>query len=111
MIGGISSMICKKFNELNRFKSYHTLMVGQFINTQDQGRGCFKFQNIWLKYHCFMKVVEESWGQQLEGKPTYVFATKLKRLTKVLSYWNRSHFGNLGSNIVSAENALNLHKY
>jgi hypothetical protein len=46
-----------------------------------QGRGSFKFENMWLQVEGFGEQVKRWWGSYIyEGTPSFVFARKLKAL-------------------------------
>jgi len=62
-----------------------------------QSRGSFKFENMWLQAEGFEEQVKRWWGSYIyEGKPSYVFARKLKALKVDLKKWNEEVFGNVG---------------
>ncbi|XP_026458970.1 uncharacterized protein LOC113359574 [Papaver somniferum] len=43
-----------------------------------------KFQKIWIEHPNFMEVVKKCWSEQVQGDPTFVFQSKLKKLKRVL---------------------------
>ncbi|XP_022721791.1 uncharacterized protein LOC111279163 [Durio zibethinus] len=55
----------------------------------------FKFFNFGAKHPDFLKLVEESWQQTVEGNPMIRLYRKLKRLKTILRQFNFSQFGNL----------------
>lgn len=63
----------------------------------------FKFQQICLRRHDFIQVIESSWKQPSLGFGMYKLVGKLKRLRTALSTWNREVFGNVFTNVRQAE--------
>ncbi|KAM7521492.1 hypothetical protein LguiA_011394 [Lonicera macranthoides] len=94
-----------KVLQLNRQESDHSPLLAQFSSSIEP-RGCFKFQNMWVKHFQFKLVVERCWKAPLVGDPLYTFAGKLKRLKKSLVKWNKNQFGRVDQNIIDAENAI-----
>lgn len=56
----------------------------------------FKFENWWLEVEGFTERVEGWWNSfQIEGRPDYVLAYKLKGLKTKLKQWNANNYGSL----------------
>lgn len=56
----------------------------------------FRFQRMWNTHTDFKKVVKNSWEQECQGTGLSALPIiKLKRLKKVLKYWNWTTFGNI----------------
>ncbi|XP_026443730.1 uncharacterized protein LOC113343831 [Papaver somniferum] len=91
---------------LNRFENWrckalprqvsdHSPLIGYtFVNTRPR-RSPFRVQKMWFSHPYFMRMVQESWNDPLEGNPAYVFAQKLKRLKADMKVWNQQVFGNV----------------
>ncbi|XP_026383920.1 uncharacterized protein LOC113279438 [Papaver somniferum] len=63
----------------------------------------FRFQKMWLSHPSFMKVVLNSWNEELVGNPIFVFMNKIKRLKKIFKIWNWEVFGDVKVNLTTAE--------
>ncbi|WMV59326.1 hypothetical protein MTR67_052711 [Solanum verrucosum] len=66
----------------------------------------FRFLNFWAKHNDFMKVVEESWAEEIKGSPFFIVHSKLKKLKKVLSQWSKSTFGDFFQKIATLEDLV-----
>ncbi|KAF5192918.1 hypothetical protein FRX31_017495 [Thalictrum thalictroides] len=53
----------------------------------------FRLLKLWTTHHTFKKLVEDSWGQAMEGTLIFVLANKLKRLKGDIKIWNKTIFG------------------
>lgn len=63
----------------------------------------FRFLNIWRRHHLFQDVVKEAWDMEVQGVGMVKFSNKLYRVRQSLRRWNREVFGNVASNVASAE--------
>lgn len=62
-----------------------------------QGFVYFKFENMCLKSEGFVERVRQWWSSyQIDGTPSFIFASKFKVLKKDLKFWNTQYFGVIG---------------
>lgn len=81
---------------LIRKQSDHAPLVEKFSDNHGGHKGCFKFQQMWIKHHSFLEVVQQKcWDEPIHGDVHSKFANKLKRLKQVLISWNKEAFGNI----------------
>lgn len=69
-------------------------------DSQEQVVKPFRFLNFWTKHSEFMKIVEESWYEEIIGTPFYIIHAKLKKTKTALSKWSKKTFGNIFKEIV-----------
>ncbi|XP_026450615.1 uncharacterized protein LOC113350699 [Papaver somniferum] len=86
-----------------RVVSHHSPLLGGCANVPKPKNVPLRFQKMWLEHPGFMKIVEDSWAEPIQGDPTYVFMQKLKRLKVILKEWNWKIFGNIQVKIQEAE--------
>ncbi|XP_026416873.1 uncharacterized protein LOC113312325 [Papaver somniferum] len=53
------------------------------------------FQKMWISHPNFLQVMSECWLEKLNGDHSYIFLQKLKKLKRVLNYWNWNVFINV----------------
>jgi len=64
------------------------------------------FLNFWTKHKDFMKIVEESWIEEITGSPFFIVHSKLKRTKMALSKWSKKTFGNIFQKIATLEDVV-----
>nr|XP_016436162.1 PREDICTED: uncharacterized protein LOC107762331 [Nicotiana tabacum] len=80
---------------LPRVCSDHTPLILQCGNWE-QTKSYFKFENWWLETEGFNDRVQNWWTSfEIEGRPYYILACKLKALKGKLKEWSNCNFGNL----------------
>lgn len=47
----------------------------------------FKFSPLWNQIPTAREIVKETWSQHVEGSPSFILETKLKRTKKALKDW------------------------
>eukprot|EP00253_Pinus_taeda_P009759 PITA_09759 len=52
----------------------------------------FKYSSIWNRIPAAKEVVQTTWIHHVEGSPTYIWETKLKRVRQALKNWARSNY-------------------
>jgi hypothetical protein len=73
------------------------------------GKGSFKFENMWLKVDGFVDKVRVWWSSfSFVGSPSFILAKKLRALKGEIKRWNREEFGNVGARIKVWEEELEL---
>nr|GME05807.1 uncharacterized protein LOC109164037 [Ipomoea batatas] len=89
---------------LSRTSSDHCplLVTSQALSVQHISKH-FIFLNVWTKHEDFLRVVKESWDVPIDGALCTFLATKLSRLKKVLTPWNKETFGNIFSKLQELE--------
>ncbi|XP_026396268.1 uncharacterized protein LOC113290895 [Papaver somniferum] len=75
-------------------------LIGRALNTP------FRFQQMWLTHLSSLKVVIDSWNEDITGNPIFIFMNKLKRLKKVLKTWKWEIFGNVQENLKKVEDKV-----
>ena len=69
----------------------------------------FRFENMWLKEEGFKEKVQKWWaGLNFSGFESFVLASKLKALKRLLKYWNRLDFGKVEVNKAQALNQVDF---
>ncbi|XP_060182106.1 uncharacterized protein LOC132611743 [Lycium barbarum] len=63
----------------------------------------FRFLNFWIKHPTFKDVVKDNWTGYHGYDPFFIFHSKLKKLSKVLSKWSRDAFGDIFRQIDTLE--------
>ncbi|XP_042964506.1 uncharacterized protein LOC122298703 [Carya illinoinensis] len=66
----------------------------------------FRFLRMWGSHDGFLSLVEQSWGEYVEGCAMVRVSRKLKRLKHVLIKWNREVFGRVEVEINRLENQI-----
>ncbi|KAH0666246.1 hypothetical protein KY285_027452 [Solanum tuberosum] len=75
-------------------------------DSQEQVVKPFRFLNFWTKHKDFMKIVEESWIEEITGSPFFIVHSKLKRTKTTLSKWSKETFGNIFQKIATMEDVV-----
>ncbi|GAA0163203.1 hypothetical protein LIER_19125 [Lithospermum erythrorhizon] len=88
---------------LAKTASDHALLLIEVKLLYDTSKGSFRFQNMWLHHADLKNVVFEYWSNPIYGDPFYILTNKLKRLKHRVREWNRVVFGNIFTNVDSAE--------
>lgn len=71
--------------------------------------GSFGFQNMWISHENFLKVVEQSWKEEMVVvNRLQILAGKLKRLKVVLRTWNKEVFRRVDEHIQELEERVKL---
>ena len=82
---------------LDRLNSDHFPIALECGNIQRRRRP-FRFENMWLMAEGFVEQVRSWWeSYQVEGTPSFVFASKLKALKADLKKWNETVFGHVNA--------------
>ncbi|XP_026451336.1 uncharacterized protein LOC113351578 [Papaver somniferum] len=63
----------------------------------------FIYQNVWTTHPEFLQLIKESWEEECEGNPSFVFISKLKRFKNCVKIWNWEVFGDLRVKIKQTE--------
>jgi hypothetical protein len=66
----------------------------------------FKFQRMWTLHDDCANIISECWNSVVVGCPMFILTQKLKMLKDKLRVWNKTCFGNVHENVVSAEHKL-----
>ncbi|XP_026416913.1 uncharacterized protein LOC113312375 [Papaver somniferum] len=86
-----------------RVVSDHSPLIGGCVNIPKPTNVPLRFQKMWLEHTGFMKVVEDSWAETVNGDPAFILLHKLKRLKIILKECNWNTFGNVHVKIKEAE--------
>ncbi|XP_026451446.1 uncharacterized protein LOC113351723 [Papaver somniferum] len=86
-----------------RVVSDHSPLMGEGVNIPRPTNVPLRFQKMWLEHPGFMKVVEDSWAEPVNGDPAFTLIYKLKRLKIILKEWNLKIFGNVQVEIKEEE--------
>ncbi|XP_020249130.1 uncharacterized protein LOC109826511 [Asparagus officinalis] len=71
-----------------------------------EGKGLFKFFNMWVKHPDFISTVKSIWEQNIEGYKMYSFHSKLKKLKHALKELNKKHFMNINEQVLRSKDDL-----
>ncbi|XP_026453587.1 uncharacterized protein LOC113354476 [Papaver somniferum] len=63
----------------------------------------FRALKVWINHPGFLTLIKESWNNNLQGNPIYIFMSKMKRLKIDIKDWNWSVFGDVNKNLKLAE--------
>jgi exonuclease III len=74
--------------------------------TSPKRAAMFRYYNHWQHHEDFLPLVRRSWGQGVDGTPTYRFFRKLRRLSRVLAPWAATIFGNASIRVNQARERL-----
>ncbi|XP_026378812.1 uncharacterized protein LOC113273281 [Papaver somniferum] len=66
----------------------------------------FRFQKMCLNHPYFLQIMCESWNEDIDGNPIFVFMNKLKRLKKILKIWNWEVFGDVNVKLKNVEDKV-----
>lgn len=58
----------------------------------------FKYCSIWNRSSAAKDVVQQAWVQHVEGSPTFIWETKLKRVRQALKNWAKNNYQELKMN-------------
>ncbi|XP_060202705.1 uncharacterized protein LOC132631119 [Lycium barbarum] len=68
-----------------------------------------RFLNFWIEHPAFKDVVKDNWTCYHGSDPFFIFHSKLKKLSKVLSKWSRDTFGDIFRQIDTLEEVVKIH--
>ncbi|XP_019433565.1 PREDICTED: uncharacterized protein LOC109340346 [Lupinus angustifolius] len=78
------------------------------IDNSDWGPTPFHTNNCWFSDHRFNQFVVEEWKKlEINGRGSFVFKEKLKKLKVALKRWNKHHFGMLDRKIEDQVEVIN----
>ncbi|XP_026416795.1 uncharacterized protein LOC113312252 [Papaver somniferum] len=63
----------------------------------------FRYQAVWTTHPTFIKVIQDSWNEEIFGNPAFCFTSKLKRLKNWLMIWNWEVFGDIKAKVKTTE--------
>ncbi|XP_060201100.1 uncharacterized protein LOC132629763 [Lycium barbarum] len=70
----------------------------------------FRFLNFWIEHPAFMDMVKDNWSGFHGSDPFYIFHSKLKKLSKILSKWSRDTYGDIFRQIDTLEEVVKIHE-
>ncbi|MCH88626.1 endonuclease/exonuclease/phosphatase family protein, partial [Trifolium medium] len=91
---------------LPKNRSDHYPLLHAFQLNNDRGASSFKFMKMWSSHHDCINVIKNVWNVSHVGCPMVVLNQKLKALKMRLKTWNKDVFGNIHTNVQSAESKL-----
>ncbi|XP_042974708.1 uncharacterized protein LOC122306346 [Carya illinoinensis] len=94
------------FSYLSRSSSDHAPMLFTLFKKNIPIVKPFRFLCMWGSHDGFLSLVEQSWGEYVEGCAMVRVSRKLKRLKHVLIKWNREVFGRVEVEINRLENQI-----
>ncbi|XP_026378346.1 uncharacterized protein LOC113272764 [Papaver somniferum] len=86
-----------------RMVSDHASLLGGCVSIPKPKIAPKKFQKMWIQHPEFLQVVKDSWMNEVQGDPAFVFIRKMKNLKQTLNDWNWNVFGNVNVKIQEAE--------
>lgn len=93
---------------LVRSRSYHTPLMLQFSNVNEQIIKLFRFLNFWLKKDSYMKVIRQNLIIKVSSNPFIMFRLKLKLIKSALTLWSRENFRNIFQEILNLEEIIKV---
>ncbi|KAK2445365.1 hypothetical protein QL285_016305 [Trifolium repens] len=91
---------------LTRIRSDHFPLLLDLQVTATSFASQFKFQRMWSLHDDCANIVSECWNSVVVGCPMFILTQKLKMLKTKLKVWNKTCFGNVHENVISAEQKL-----
>eukprot|EP00253_Pinus_taeda_P017174 PITA_17174 len=52
----------------------------------------FKYNHIWSDYQATKSLIQQTWGQHVEGSPGFIWENKFKNVKKVLKNWAKTQY-------------------
>ena len=100
-----------RVTNLPRVMSDHGPLIIQCQLPGPPIRPSFRFQNMWVRHHTFLREVEESWLEPTGERGMVNLQLKLGRVKKRLRWWNKNVFGNIFERVKQADlEAQKAHK-
>ncbi|KAK2424165.1 hypothetical protein QL285_034553 [Trifolium repens] len=99
----LDSCVSSSVTALPRIRSDHFPLLLDLQVTAVSFASQFKFQRMWASHDDCARIISECWNSVVVGCPMYVLSQKLKMLKDKLRVWNKSCFGNVHENVISAE--------
>lgn len=90
------------------FSDHYPIMVSCSRILPNHGSP-FRFHSMWLQHPDFKALVQDFWvSLRFYGCPMFILASKLKALKVKLKAWNKSHFGDINTQVKSCKATLDL---
>ncbi|XP_060177978.1 uncharacterized protein LOC132607915 [Lycium barbarum] len=70
----------------------------------------FRLLNFWVEHPTFVEMVRSNWSGYHGSNPFYIFHSKLKNLSKVLSKWSRDTYGDIFRQIDTLVEVVKIHE-
>ncbi|KAG6635682.1 hypothetical protein CIPAW_11G060000, partial [Carya illinoinensis] len=51
-------------------------------------------------------IIQEAWGKQVRGNPSFILCSKIKTIKEALKLWNKVHFGRIQEKIKQLESEI-----
>ncbi|KAG2693813.1 hypothetical protein I3760_08G113300 [Carya illinoinensis] len=64
------------------------------------------FKEFWTKEPIIGTIIQEAWGKQVRGNPSFILYNKIKTTKEALKLWNKVHFGRIQENIKQLESEI-----
>lgn len=91
---------------LTKIKSNHFPLLLEFQVTPTTFASQFKFQQMWSLHPDCKDIVTSCWNTNFTRCPMFILSAKLKHLKSCLKQWNKEVFGDINSEVKSAEDKL-----
>ncbi|KAK8945122.1 hypothetical protein KSP39_PZI007762 [Platanthera zijinensis] len=89
---------------LNRVASDHCpLLLRIAVDAPPPKSRWLRFEDVWLSYPTAWRVVTANWSKADHGAPAEVLSCKCRRTLRVLHFWSRHKFRELGTSRTSLE--------
>ncbi|XP_026411100.1 uncharacterized protein LOC113306371 [Papaver somniferum] len=86
-----------------RGTSDHGPIMGNTVGIPKPNNIPFRYQAVWTSHSDFLKVIQSSWEENINGNPAFGFMAKLKRFKEFVKKWNWEIFGDLRVKMTQAE--------
>ncbi|KAG7967634.1 hypothetical protein I3843_08G108700 [Carya illinoinensis] len=89
---------------VSRALDHHPLLLNT-VRAQKRALS-FKFKEFWTKEPIIGTIIQEAWGKQVRGNPSFILCSKIKTTKVALKLWNKVHFGRIQENIKQLESEI-----
>ncbi|XP_026428937.1 uncharacterized protein LOC113324870 [Papaver somniferum] len=86
--------------------SDHGVLYGAHAEIPKPKNAPFRALKVWKSHPDFLKIIKDSWQEEMVGNPGFIFMSKLKRLKKTIQLWNWNVFGDVRKKMIQAEDTV-----
>lgn len=88
----LSTFAAAYTNVLNSSTSDHFPVMLTLEPNANLGPIPFRYNHLWRNNAVVMDIIEETWKQHIEGSPSFIWETKLKKTRKALKDWAKTSY-------------------
>ncbi|XP_068498573.1 uncharacterized protein [Phaseolus vulgaris] len=86
--------------------SNHSPIIASLASNSLRKVNNFRFFSMWLQDTSCLKLIHDSWANQVVGCPMFILQLKLKMLKLELRDWNKNSFGNVHNGVLLKQDIL-----